>query len=337
MQFSLVAILLLCLAKFTCPYEDDDEDFEEVEFADRMLQLKEVCAEEGFVRFNKFYYEDFLKWSSRNYSFLLLFVGLGDPQRCESCQMAVDEFAILAKSFRLAHGFSNQLFLGVVDYDQTPEIFVRMVIRTIPSVALVTADHKLVAGKVVPQMNVPHLGFSAEAISKWLATTADVHVQIVRPTNYKPLYTLLTSILTLGALSWFGRKEWHRIARFWNSSLAGLVAMVFCLLMVSGHMFNRIHETPLFYQSEKGIRVMSQDSSYQYVSETYLILAIYLCFGGCVIMMVEWGRGKNSVSNVQVAIALLLAVLLYSCIISSFKFKMNGYPFFSLLDLETYL
>lgn len=337
MQLSLVAtIFLLCVVKFTRPFEDEDEDFdEEVDFADRMDQLKEICAEEGFIRFNKFYYEDFLKWSSRNYSFLLLFVALADHQQCDSCKMAVDEFAILAKSLLLAPGLSDQLFLGVVDYDQTPEIFVRQLIRSIPSVALVAADQKLIAGQAVPQMDTK-LGFSAEAISEWLAANANLHFEIIRPPNYKPLYALLVIILTIGSLLLFAWKKWQSIVSFWSSTLAGLIAMVFCLLMVSGHMFNRIHSTPLFHVSERGISVMSRESHYQYVYETYLIGAMYLCFGGCVIVVVERGKGKNSVGNAKAAAALLFAALFYSCIVSSFRFKMDVYPYSGLVNMEKY-
>lgn len=336
MRHLLVAILLVCVPKLTLLLEDEDEDFEEeFDFADRMEQLKEISAQKGFIRFNKFYFEDYLKWSARNYSFLLLFVDLTNHQRCDVCEQAVDEFAILAKSFRLAHSFSDQLFLGVVDFDESPEIFVQLDVQTLPSVVFVAADQKLSPANQIPRMDVEKFGFSADAVGQWLVTIANLHVRIVRPPNYKAVYMLLGGTLLACPLL-LGLWKLRHVAAFWSSILIRLAIMAFCVLMTSGYIFNRLRDTPQFHRSERGLALISPYPSYQYVYETYLICAMQLGFAGCVIVLVDSGLGKNSTGNVTVAAAILFAVLLYSCIVSLVKFKMNNYPYSGLLNVEKY-
>ena len=73
------------------------------------------------LNLNKF--KDYVKSSPRDYSFIVMFTAMAPSRRCAICQHVYDEYLIVANSMRFAGAQNNQLFFGMVDFDEGSDVF----------------------------------------------------------------------------------------------------------------------------------------------------------------------------------------------------------------------
>lgn len=329
----VIAVLLVWAPRLASSFDDDFADFDDdVDFAERVHQLKQLSATQGLVHLSYFHFQEWVAWSARNYSFLLLFVATTSELQCVFCGPALEEFAILGQSVRRSASLQDRLFLGVVDYPDGAEIFGRMGVQMVPSVVFVPAGRQPTPSQVI-RMDVERRGYSAEAMSGWLAAAANVPVEIVRPPDYWKAYGLLGFVVLAGVLAAAAWK-WGAFAP--SRAIAELGVVVFCALMVSGHMFNRIRQTPPYQRSGQSLILVSRVSNNQYAYETFLVCGLHLGFSGCVIAVVGKTGPRHARKGMVVAAATIMATLFYTCIVSLFRYKVDDYPYGGLVNLESY-
>ncbi|GES62710.1 oligosaccharyl transferase subunit [Aspergillus terreus] len=152
---------------------------------------------------------------------------------------------------------------------------------------------------------------------------------LVRPVNYMRLISAVT--ILLGAITLFTVLSPYVLPIIRNRNLWAACSLIAILLFTSGHMFNHIRKVPYVVGDGKGgISYFAGGFQNQFGMETQIVAAIYAVLSFAVIALaMKVPRIADSKAQ-QVAVIIWSAVLLgvYSFLLSVFKAKNGGYPFF---------
>ena len=197
-------------------------------------------------------------------------------------------------------------------------------------VVLIPPKKKIIRIDDLHQLDMQRVGFSAESIGRWISEKTDMEFKIFRPPNYVSTFGLLTLVF-LGSLVMYFKQENFEFMQ--NRTLWAVITICICLIMTSGQMWNHIRGPPFYHRSANGINYIHGSSQGQFVSETYIIFILNAIFTACVIMVIENGyHSDNSTGKkVTTSVAIAVAALLFSTILSIFKAKAGGYPYRGLL------
>lgn len=94
-------------------------------------------------------------------------------------------------------------------------------------------------------LDIQRVGFSAEALARWIAESTDIHVRVFRPPNYSGTVSILMLLAIVGTFLYVKRNNLEMIC---NSTCIGLSALIFCFAMVSGQMWNHIRGPPFVHR-----------------------------------------------------------------------------------------
>jgi len=152
---------------------------------------------------------------------------------------------------------------------------------------------------------------------------------LVRPVNYLRLISAITILMGLVALVSVVGPYVLPIIR--NRNLWAAVSLIFILLFTSGHMFNHIRKVPYVASNGKGgITYFAGGFSNQLGMETQIIAAIYGTLSFAIIVLaLKVPRIVDSRAQ-QLAVIIWGTILfgMYSFLLSVFRVKNGGYPFF---------
>lgn len=154
----------------------------------------------------------------------------------------------------------------MVDFDEGKEVFQNLRLNTAPVFMHFPAKGK---PKAADNMDVQRMGFNAEVIARWVQERTDVQIRVFRPPNY------LGTIATIGLVAFVGGFLYlrrHNLDFLANKKFWGIIALVFCFIMVSGQMWNHIRGPPFMHRSQNGaIAYIHGSSQGQLVVETYIV------------------------------------------------------------------
>lgn len=124
-------------------------------------------------------------------------------------------------------------------------------------------------------LDLQRAGFSAEALAKFVQERTDIQFRIVRP----PSYSGIMVILLLGALvAGFLYMRRNNLEFLFNKRMWGVLALTFCMAMISGQMWNHIRSPPLLHRSPNGgISYIHGSSQAQLVIESYIVMFLSKC------------------------------------------------------------
>jgi len=172
---------------------------------------------------------------------------------------------------------------------------------------------------------------TADSIHAWISRhLPEGHKPpVVRPFNYIRAIAITVSIL--GSISLFTVAAPYVLPIIQNRNLWAAISLIAVLLFTSGHMFNHIRKVPYVSGDGKGgISYFAGGFQNQFGLETQLVAAIYgiLSFA-TITLAIKVPRIANAKTQ-QVAVIAWAAVLflMYSFLLSIFRFKNGGYPFF---------
>lgn len=298
--------------------------------AEKVSHLKDMTAKKSVIKLNNFKFKEYVKWTGRNYSMVIMFTALEPHRQCSICGAVNDEFLITAKSFHMTYGLSDKLFFGMIDYDDGSEIFQALQINTAPMVTFIPPKKKIMRIRDLHQLDMQRVGFSAESIGRWISEETDMEFKIFRPPNYVSTFGLLTLVFVGSLVMYFKQENFEFLQ---NRSMWAVVTIFICLAMTSGQMWNHIRGPPFYRRSGNGINYIHGSSQGQFVSETYIILILNAIFAGCVILIIENGyhNDKSTSKKIATFVAIIVAALLFSTVLSIFKAKAGGYPYRGLL------
>ncbi|VVC36256.1 Thioredoxin-like fold,Oligosaccharyl transferase complex, subunit OST3/OST6 [Cinara cedri] len=293
----------------------------------KVQQLNDLYQNKFVVRFNGPKFKEFVKSPPRNYSVIIMFTAMASHRQCSICGHASDEFIIVANSYRYSHRLmESPLYFGIVDFDEGSDIFQMLRINTAPVFMHFPAKGK---PKPLDTMDIQRVGFASEQISKWIQERTDVQIRIFRPPNYSS--TLALSIL-FAICSSFLYVRRNNMEMIFNKNLWGIGAVLFCLTMISGQMWNHIRGPPLMHRNQQGVITYIHNSSQgQFIFETYIIIVLtidLILVFGVVIMTDSYTKKTDSKTRKIMTVGgLALIVFLFSVILSIFKSKAHGYPY----------
>jgi oligosaccharyltransferase complex subunit gamma len=170
-----IPILSLLLISCVLVYHVDGQSRKQgLSLAERVQQLTDMSNKKAVLRLNGNKFREYIKAAPRSYSVIVMFTAMAAQRQCMVCRHASDEFTIVANSFRYSQGYSNKLFFAVVDFDEGSDVFQMLRLNTAPVFMHFPPKGK---PKTADTMDISRIGFSAEAIAKWIAERTDIQVK----------------------------------------------------------------------------------------------------------------------------------------------------------------
>jgi len=291
---------------------------------EKVEQLMELSAKRPVIKLNGNKFRDYVKAAPRNYSIVVMFTALQASRSCAICKQASDEYQLVANSYRYSQFFSNKLFFAMVDFDEGTDVFQAMKLNTAPVFMHFPAKGK---SKKADNMDLQRVGFSAEAIAKWIGERTEMNIRVFRPPNYTGTVALLMLFAMVGGLFYLRR---NNLEFLYNKTAWSLLAMFFVFAMTSGQMWNHIRGPPFVNKGrDGGVAYIHNSSQGQFVLETYFVMVIYALIVGGTIMLIEAGESKGDVGKRRIlaVVGLALLAFFFSLILSIFRSKAGGYPY----------
>lgn len=142
--------------------------------SERVSQLTDLANRKPVLRLNGNKFKDYVKTAPRNYSMIIMFTAMSPQRQCMVCKHASEEFTIVANSFRYSQAYSNKIFFALVDFDEGSDVFQMMNLNTAPVFMHFPPKGR---PKNLDTMDIQRIGFSAEAIAKWISERTDIAVK----------------------------------------------------------------------------------------------------------------------------------------------------------------
>ncbi|KAL4998092.1 hypothetical protein BDV10DRAFT_167677 [Aspergillus recurvatus] len=252
---------------------------------------------------------------------------------CVLCRDFQPEFDLIARSWNKGSKPDDlKLLFGTLDFRNGKAAFQKLMLQTAPVLL------------VFPPTVGPHakvddspLRFdfsgpvSADQVYAWINRHLPDGPKppLVRPINYMRIISGVTILMAFVTL--FTVLSPYVLPVVRNRNLWAAFSLIAVLLFTSGHMFNHIRKVPYVVGDGRGgISYFAGGFSNQFGMETQIVAAIYavLSFSAIALAMKVPRIADNK--SQQVAVVIWGAVLLgtYSFLLSVFRAKNGGYPFF---------
>lgn len=294
---------------------------------DRITKLNELSNQKPIIKLNNEKYREFVKATPRNYSIILMLTAMNPTRGCGVCQVAHEEYDVVASSYRLAGGNSDKLFFTLVDYDEGHDVFNALKANSAPIFMHIPAQGK---PKDADTLNIQVVGYNAETIAKWVAERTGVTIRVVRKPNYGGVVAFSLLLLLVGGFLYIRRNSLEFLN---NRSMYAWIVVALILFMTSGQMWNHIRGPPFMqrHPQSKQWMYIHGSSQGQYVAETYIVMSLNLAVAIGFILLneaakstIEQHRSRNKVMAIA---GIVLVGIFFSALKSIFRAKYQGYPY----------
>ncbi|KAL5292507.1 TUSC3 family protein [Megaselia abdita] len=269
MRFAWKSLAILAIFVVICLVQTDAQAKQKgaMTLTEKVQNLMDMNFKKSVLRFNGQKFKDYVKQGPKNYSMIVMLTALAPSRQCQICRVAHDEFTILANSYRFSQIYSNKLFFVMVDFDEGSDVFQSLRLNTAPVFMHFPAKGK---PKTADTMDIHRTGFGAEALAKFVYERTDVQVRVFRPPNYAGTVALISLGALVAGILYIRR---NNLEFLYNKDLWGVLAVLFCFLMISGQMWNHIRGPPLIHKSQNGgVAYIHGSSQGQLVIETYIVM-----------------------------------------------------------------
>ncbi|OAR02580.1 hypothetical protein LLEC1_00333 [Akanthomyces lecanii] len=271
--------------------------------------------------------------SSRDYSVAVLLTALDARFGCQLCREFQPEWDLLAKSWLKGDKVGDsRLLFGTLDFEKGKEVFASLGLQTAPVVMLFppTEGPHAAASPEPVRYDFTTGAAGAENIHAWLSRhmAGRPTPPVKRPINYIRWATGIT--ILLGAGTALATASPYILPIVQNRNIWASISLVSVLLFTSGHMFNHIRKVPYIAGDGRGgISYFAGGFQNQFGLETQIIAAIYGLLSFCTITLAVKVPRMTDAKTQQITVFIWGAVLflMYSFLLSVFRFKNAGYPF----------
>lgn len=320
-QLAALTFILIALSSASVLAKDEQED----EASEQVKQLSAMMQRRPVIKLNANMFQTFVGRQSfpREYSFVLMMNALSPLRKCDACLEAAKEFEILAESFMNSpQSQANKLFFGLVDFDESSEIFHELDILTAPCILYFDskADYR-----APEKLGIQQLGFGAEMVSMWVRGKTGFRIVIKRPTSIVKPIMLSVLVLTVLAILYFSRNSLDLLLDRKTWAFAS-VAMVFA--MTSGQMWNQIRGAPLVQYSRSQMIIINNQTNAQFVLESYLVMLMNASIA--IGMMLVTGALRNEGAKHKVfsfRAGIFMLTIAFGLLLSTFRLKSPSYPY----------
>ncbi|KAK6374087.1 oligosaccharyl transferase subunit ost3/OST6 [Lithohypha guttulata] len=268
----------------------------------------------------------------RDYYSAVVLTALDAKYACGICREFQPEWDVIGKSWQKGDkkGQSRVLF-ATLDFDQGRNVFMKHQLQTAPVLFLFPPTTGANASPDGQPTRLDFLGpQTAEGIHGWIQRQlpAGDYPQLVRPFNWSKLITTVTIVIGIFT---FGTVAYPYILPvIQNRNLWALLSLIMVLMFTSGHMYNHIRKVPYVTGNGKGgITYFAGGFSNQFGIETQIIAAVYAVLSFATISLgLKVPRMKDARTQ-QIAAIIWASVAfgMYSFLMSLFRIKNGGYPF----------
>ncbi|KAL8855637.1 MAG: hypothetical protein Q9178_007726 [Gyalolechia marmorata] len=301
--------------------------------ADKFEQFHEKFLSNPPLKLDDTTYER-LTAAPRDYTVAVLLTALEARFGCQLCRDFQPEWDIVGKSWvRGDKKGDSRLILGTLDFADGRGTFQKLMLQTAPVMMVFPPTS---GPHAKPDAQAIRYDFttgpqSAEQVNEWIIRYLPdgPKPSIYRPINYMRLITITTAIL--GLVSFFSVAAPYIIPIIQNRNLWAAISLIIILLFTSGHMFNHIRKVPYVAGDGKGgMSYFAGGFSNQFGLETQIVAAMYGTLSFATIALALKVPRMADPKKQQVAVFVWGGVIfvMYSFLLSVFRVKNGGYPFY---------
>ncbi|KAK5169082.1 oligosaccharyl transferase subunit ost3/OST6 [Saxophila tyrrhenica] len=288
----------------------------------------------------------------RDYAVAVLLTALDPRFGCSLCHEFQPEWDLLAKSWTKGDKQGeSRLVYGTLDFTDGKQTFqsVRYTIKTWGQKRSIDLEQLMLQTAPVLLLFQPTVGPNAkpdgapqrydfitgtdkaDPIHAWIARhlPESRHPPLVRPINYVKI--AVTTTAALGLVTFFSVAWPYILPVIQNRNLWAAVSLIAILLFTSGHMFNHIRKVPYVAGDGKGgVSYFAAGFQNQFGLESQIVAAMYGVLAFATISMALKVPRMADPRAQQIAVFIWGGVILgmYSFLLSVFRIKNGGYPFF---------
>ncbi|KIW59467.1 hypothetical protein PV05_03914 [Exophiala xenobiotica] len=274
-----------------------------------------------------------LTTAPRDYSLAVLLTARDARYACGLCKEFDPEWKLLGRSWQKGDkNGEHRVLLSTVDFDNGRNVFMRLQLQTAPVLLLFPPT---VGEHAKPDAQPSRLDFigpqTAEGVHSWLLRhlpPGGSYPTVSRPINYGKIAVTVT--LLLGAFTFLTVAYPYVLPVIQNRNLWAGISLILILLFTSGHMFNHIRRVPYVAGNGRGgISYFAGGFQNQFGMETQIVAAMYALLAFASInLALRVSRIKDARTQ-QVAVIIWATVVfgMYSFLMSVFRIKNGGYPF----------
>ncbi|KAJ5782193.1 hypothetical protein N7457_003967 [Penicillium paradoxum] len=286
----------------------------------------------GAVDLDSISYED-LTSAPRDYFAVVILTATDTRFGCLLCREFEPEWDLIAQSWNKGTKPDDlKVVFGTLDFDDGKAVFQKLMLQTAP-VLLVFPPTVGPFAKV--DGNPSRFDFtgpvSADQVYSWIGRhlPEGPKPQLVRPINYMRIVSAITILMAVVTV--FTVLSPYLLPIVQNRNLWAAISLIAILLFTSGQMFNHIRKVPYVAGDGRGgISYFAGGFQNQFGMETQIIAAIYAILSFATIALALKVPRMEDVKGQQLAVLIWATVLFatYSFLLSVFKVKNGGYPFY---------
>ncbi|ORZ18679.1 hypothetical protein BCR42DRAFT_411396 [Absidia repens] len=288
-------------------------------------KLVQLSKENGVVKMDSNAYFQYTQ-GKRDYGLVVLLTALGDQIRCVPCREFDPEYKLVASSVHKSK-HSDQVFFGHLDFQDGQAVYQQLAIQTAPNVFYfppsATGDNKEPI-----KYDLSRNGFAAEPLAEFIKHQSGISFNVTRPFDYGQFIAKV--ILGLGVLATIKLVYRHFAFILFHKNTWAAITIVTVIVMTSGHMFNRIRNTPYAMPGPNGqLSYVANGFSSQFGIETQLVASIYAVLAFAVVSLATFVPRFEDKWRQRVGVYIWSCcfIVIFSCLMALFKIKNGAYPF----------
>ncbi|KTW31120.1 uncharacterized protein T551_01193 [Pneumocystis jirovecii RU7] len=232
--------------------------------------LKERKANNGIIQLNSKSINSVIT-KPRNYTMVIMFTTTEEQYNCNLCKKLEPIFKLVAKSQHKTYPKSEELFFGILEFSDGPEVFEKLQLTAVPVIMLYPAT----IGPNASRKNTPYILNikSGDISSNWLAQIISQEtkqpIRIIQFINYgKVFFYAFITFLSVVFLRLIRSFVFFIITK---KELWLILSLASILIFNSGYMFTRIRNISFNgYDNDIPIYILETFNS-QYGIESLII------------------------------------------------------------------
>ncbi|KAJ5150970.1 uncharacterized protein N7482_010222 [Penicillium canariense] len=269
----------------------------------------------------------------RDYYAAVILTAMDARYGCLMCREFDPEWDLIARSWNKGNKPDGlKMVFGTLDFDQGKTVFQKLMLQTAPVILLFPPTVGPFAKVESEPVRFDFTGpISADQLYSWINRHLPDGPKppLVRPVNYMRIVSAIT--ILMAAVTLFTVISPYVLPIIQNRNLWAAVSLIAILLFTSGQMFNHIRKVPYVAGDGKGgISYFAGGFQNQFGLETQIVAAIYAVLSFATIALALKVPRMEDVKGQQLAVLIWAGVLFgtYSLLLSVFKTKNGGYPFY---------
>ncbi|KAJ5475052.1 hypothetical protein N7539_008118 [Penicillium diatomitis] len=294
-------------------------------------QKYQSLSRSGPVSLDSAAFEELTK-APRDYYAAVILTAMDVRYGCDMCRQFDPEWNLIGKSWNKGEKPDDlKVIFGTLDFDKGKTVFQKLMLQSAPIMLLFPPTAGPYAKVKADPVRYDFTGpMSADQMYTWLKRHLPERQlpALNRPVNYMRIVSTVTVLM--GAITLFTVLSPWILPLIQNRNLWAAISLIAILLFTSGQMFNHIRKVPYVTGDGKGgVSYFASGFQNQFGLETQVVAATYAVLSFVTIALALKVPRMQDVNGQQLAVFIWAGVLFgtYSFLISVFKIKNGGYPF----------